>query len=327
MSDYYKILGVERDATDEDIKKAYRKLAMRYHPDKAHEEKKEEYTKKFQEISEANEVLSNPEKRAKYDAGGIEGLKQPSFNHDVFNEMFRAFGGFQRGARKQNDIIYHCNINFKESYCGTVKKIKITKKSIFKNEEIITKDYEKCWKVCEKCNGQGVTVRIHQQGNMIQQFHEQCNTCSGNGSCLLKDYKLKESTEMINLDIQKGIQNGEQRRFEQRGDCAPGCIPGDIVFIFQVETTTTKFSRIGNDLEYIHPINIVEVLCGGLVSIILPDDKSFNVPFDSVGMENGKVESKIVPNLGFNGGNLIIKYAITIPKLTKDQKIAFRKLF
>jgi len=331
--DYYNILGVNKNANDEDIKKAYRKLAIKYHPDKAPEDKKDEYTKKFQEISEANEILSNSEKRQIYDAQGLDGLKNNQRGPtaaDIFKDMFRGFHDPVRvnQIRKNQDTVHQIQLTLKDVYTGIIKKIKITRKIIFqKSKKVqVTENLETTWEFCKECNGQGVTLKVMQNGPFIQQMQEICNKCTGTGSTLLEDYEIRENSEIIQLNIQKGTNNGDHLRFERQGNCAAGVIPGDIVFVFQVNLSYDNFTRNGNNLEYKVSINMVDALCGGKIKIKMLDDKVLEYPYECVNMKDGVTEKKIIPNLGVAGGNLIINFLISFPMLDKKQKEEIRKI-
>lgn len=325
--EYYQELGLEKNATEDDIKKAYKKLALKYHPDKAPADKKEEYTQKFQKISEANEVLSNTDKRKIYDIHGKDGLKpQPQNTPDVFNDFFRNFGfGFgQPQQRKNADTIFQLDLTLKDIYCGVTKKIKITKQIIVDSKGDISTSENNSTK-CSDCNGLGFTIQGTRNGNMFSQIQQQCVKCSGLGNCLLENFKMQESSEIINIDIPKGANHGEQRRFDKQGNQSPGVIPGDVVVIFNV-TLTDNFTRNGNNLEYMYSISLTEALCGGVLKLLMPDDKLFNINYDCVSMKEGIAEKKMVPNLGFNGGNLIISFSITFPVLNDKQKEKIKKL-
>jgi len=330
--DFYKTLGVEKNATEDEIKKAYRKLAIKFHPDKAPAGKEDEYTQKFQKITEANEVLSSPEKREIYDRQGIEGLKNPQQNPFAgdFSDFFRNFASFgvpQRQQRKNSDTVFQLDLTLKDTYKGTTKKIKITKQAIVDQKgEIIKENLEKTWGPCKSCKGQGMTMKIIQNGPMIQQFQQNCDDCSGNGVSLLKGFKIKEVSEIINIDIPKGLNNGEQRRFDKQGNCSPGVIPGDIVVVFRV-ADCNGFTRNGLNLEYTHPTSLSEALCGGSFNLVMLDDNFITINFDFITMKNGQVEKKMVPNLGFNGGNLVISFSITFPDLTEKQRQSLKLMF
>lgn len=328
--DCYKELGVEKNAGNDDIKKAYRSLAMKYHPDKAPTDKKEEYTKKFQQLSEANEILSDPEKRKIYDGHGMAGLKNPQPQHqDIFNDLFRNFGGFsfsQQQQRKNGDTTFQLDLTLKDVYCGVTKKIKITKQAIVDIKgEILKEKLENSWTKCNECNGQGSTIKAVHHGNVLQQFHQQCLKCSGCGSCLLEGFKLKEVSETVTIEIAKGLKHGEQRRFDKQGNCSPGVIPGDVVVIFNV-ANYKGFTRNGLDIEYTHHITLKEALCGGLLQLTMLDDKLMNISYDCIGMKDGISEKKMVSNLGFNGGNLIINFNISFPLLNNEQKEMIKKV-
>ena len=236
--DYYNILGVKKDANDNEIKKAYYKLAREFHPDKAPDDKKEEYTKKFQRIQEANEVLSDERKRQIYDAVGKEGLQgggggrgQPDMNDifgnfgnfgnfgDIFGNMFNqgGMGGRnkrQAGPQKSKEIVFPLKVSLKDIYIGTKKKLKITKQVILNKEtkEVVTKDLEKTWNSCAACGGHGLVTQVIQMGNMITQTQRPCDKCKGNGSSLKDEYMTGEFSEIIEVSIPKGAIDSQYHK-------------------------------------------------------------------------------------------------------------------
>jgi len=321
MDNYYNLLDVPVDATEDLIKKNFRKLAMKYHPDKAPAELKDEYTHHFQKISEAYEVLADPQKRKIYDTSGHEGLKNATQNQsqpgpNIFDPGF-IFG--KNNLRKNQDTIFTLNLTLKNVFLGTTKKLKITKKVIMhkKTKEIVTTNLENTWSKCSLCNGQGAVLQQFQSGNgMIQLIQHQCKVCSGTGACLLNDYIISEISDILTFNIQKGVLNNEQFRLPNQGNCSPGLLPGDIIVVIQVEQLSKGFTRNGNDLHYNQTIMLVEALCGGNFQINTLDDKILNVNISSI--KPG--ETKTISNSGINGGNLIITFNIVFPELDSTQK-------
>ena len=330
--EFYDELGLNKNATEDDIKKAYRKLAMIYHPDKASEDNKDEYTKRFQKISEAYEVLSDNEKRKIYDNFGKEGLKpqMQAQAPDIFNGIFKNF--FQQPSpqtpmtRKNGDTIFRMDLSLKEVYCGATRKIKVARQIIVNSKGDPVAPNETTSKICPDCNGLGFTIKGIRSGAMFQQFQQQCAKCLGIGFCLLENYKIQEKSEILTVDVPRGSGNGGQHRFGERGHQAPGVIAGDIVVVFNHLPFGLGFSRNGSDLEYTHLISLKDALCGGILKVILPDENTIDINYSCIQMKEGITEKKILPKLGFNGGNLVVIFKITFPTLNEKQKEEIKKI-
>lgn len=304
--DYYKILGVNYDATDEDIKKVYKKLAIMYHPDKVSADKKEESTKMFQKISEANEVLSNKEKRIEYD-----------------NNFF--FPEFQ--SIKNDDTPFTLNLTLKDVYLGCVKKIKITKKAIIdkSTKEVIKKDLNRTWRRCTKCKGNGIITETMRHGNMLFQTQKRCDICQGQRVILFTNYDISNVIEILDINIPKGIKNGEQHRFANQGDSLPGSLPGDMVITLNIENRYEGFSRLDNSnkLQYKQRILLSEALCGGSFKIKTIDERILYVNFTDP-IKFG--DTKTIKCEGINGDDLIINFDIVFPELNDLQKAEILKI-
>ncbi|MCJ7636528.1 MAG: DnaJ domain-containing protein [Nitrososphaeraceae archaeon] len=345
--DYYDILGVKKDATENEIKKSYYKLAREFHPDKAPEDKKEEYTQKFQKIGEAYEVLSDKEKRQTYDAVGKDGLKGgmgPGMNpFDIFEDIFGG-GGFsfpgmggmggmggmpgmkhkrrgKSGPNKNQETVYPLNVTLKDIYVGSKKKLKVSKKVIVNKEtkEIIKENLETTWNKCTQCDGHGAVMEIRQMGPMISQTQKQCNACQGNGSTLKDGYIVGDFSEVLEIQIPKGVQHGYPYRVPDAGNCAPGTLPGDLVIVFHVNGTQENFSRHNdsNDMIYKKSILLSEALTGFSFKIKTFDDRTLFVTSTNI-IKPGDL--KTIKNEGIDGGNLIIQFKIIFPDSLSNTK-------
>lgn len=216
--DYYELLGVSKDASTVEIKKAYRNLALIWHPDK-HEtpEAKEKAEQKFKEISEAYHVLSDPEKRPIYDKYGKDGLQDSGFSGPNMQDIFSQFGGFGFGDmfghnQRENDIPdVHIigDLSLESLYNGTTISKSIERFTLCNNCNG-TGNADGLDHKCTKCSGNGFSVRILQQGNVIQQIREQCNQCNGKGST--KTNKCNKCDGQCafkeNIDVQFNIEAG-----------------------------------------------------------------------------------------------------------------------
>lgn len=292
--DYYQILGISKDATPKDLKKAYRSLSLKWHPDRNNSP---EATSKFQEISHAYDVLSDPEKRRIYDQFGEEGLQGNPGMHNmdpeelfrtVFPDLFGGMGGmggmggfqgFNTGRRQSSDnnIKFELNVSLKELYKGVTKKIKISRKI----------DCQKCCghgtkdkkdpEACPDCSGQGVKVGMKQIGpGMMQQFVDKCKRCQGKGKFILNSNKCSECSgsgeveenEIIELEIVPGKEWGEHYIIRGKGNRKQGQPDGDLIILLKpkvyIPPTNDEivFHREGDDLICDMTINLSEALTG-----------------------------------------------------------------
>lgn len=249
---YYDLLGVATDASDSDIKKAYRKLAMKYHPDK-NPENKEEAEEKFKAISEAYEVLSDSEKRKLYDQYGEDGLRdgggfQSRGAHSVFEDLFGfGFGGFgggggraQRGPQRTQDVEFQLPLTLEDFYKGKKKKLKISRKIICKGCHGKGSQKEGATVTCEGCKGQGIKIVVQRLGpGMIQQMQQQCNDCGGKGEKIREQDKCKDckglkttpEQQILEVEVSPGAQPGQKIPFYGYAHEEPGLETGDVVVV------------------------------------------------------------------------------------------------
>merc|ERR1719428_2299269 len=246
---FYKLLEVEKGADTPEIKKAYRKLAVKHHPDKGGD------PEKFKEITRAYEVLSDSEKRSKYDKFGEEGLDGDGGGGDP-GDIFEAFfggGGRKAGGggikrQKTKDVIQPVKATLEQLYCGQTKKMAITRKVIDKKKGV---------NQCDECDGRGVKVQVVRMGPMIQQMQSQCNACGGQG----KSFKTKQEREVLEVHIQKGAPDGHKIPFRAMADEHPDADTGDVIFVVK-EEEHADIRRKGADLYIERQISLVEALCG-----------------------------------------------------------------
>lgn len=342
--DYYQTLEVSKDATAEEIKKSYRKLALLYHPDKANAQQKEEYTKKFQEITEAYSVLSDEQKRKNYDLTGKadgEGINVG----DIFSQFFggnfpgHSFGGnfpnnnpfgnifnqknrsdvfMKKRRNKSPPLVHQVNISLQDLFNGKIIKLKITKEVIINkntNEQVKEKELEDSWILCSACNGNGSVFSIQQIGpGMITQMQRPCNVCSGTGHTLKSEYELKEHQEIVQVDVKRGMELNKPHIIENVGHCSPGFLPGDIVIEFYLKPHPV-FILQNRDLVMDRKILLSEALCGTSFEIEHLDGKIMEIKVDDIVKPNDhKVikEAGMYDQFGFRG-DLIIKFEIEFP--------------
>lgn len=246
---FYKELEISKDATESEVKKAYRKLAVKHHPDKGGDQEK------FKEITRAYEVLSDAEKRAKYDRHGEEGLEDGGGGGDA-GDIFEAFfgGGGRRGGgggrkrQKTKDVVQPLKVTLEQMYAGATRKMAITREVIDKAKGVTS---------CPHCEGRGMKVEVVRMGPMIQQMQSQCQHCNGQG----KSFKTKREREVLEVHVQKGSPDGHKVQFREMADEHPEADTGDVVFVLK-QSEHHEFKRKGADLYIERKISLVEALCG-----------------------------------------------------------------
>ncbi|XVF22812.1 hypothetical protein REPUB_Repub12eG0203200 [Reevesia pubescens] len=273
---YYEVLGVPKTASQDELKKAYRKAAIKNHPDKGGD------PEKFKELSQAYEVLSDPEKREIYDQYGEDALKEgmgggdPSHNpFDIFESFFGggAFGGggSSRGRRQKRgeDVVHTLKVSLEELYNGTTKKLSLSRNAL------CSKCKGKGSKsgassTCYGCQGTGMKITRRQIGlGMIQQMQHVCPECRGSGEVIsdrdrcpqCKGNKVTQEKKVLEVHIEKGMKDGQKITFEGQADEAPDTATGDIVFLLQLKKHP-KFDRKFDDLYVEHKLSLTEALCG-----------------------------------------------------------------
>jgi len=339
--DYYEILGVSRDASPQKIKRAYRELSLKWHPDK--NPGIQEASKKFMEIGNAYEVLSDENKRRIYDQYGEEGLKQGGSGggrnpFDIFSSF--GFGQQQQGQQEQRkgpNIEIPLEVTLKDLYLG--QELKLThKKQVLcpKCRGTGAKDPDDVY-VCPECKGSGTKIYTQQLGpGFMTQTQRTCEKCSGKGKivkstcpfCQGKKVSVDEDT--FTITVERGMPDGYQIVFEQEADESPEITPGDV--IFKIKTSPHKrFERRGNDLYMKMTISLLEALVGFSKNIKHLDGHEVPVKRDEVTKpgEVINIEGEGMPhhNYASQSGNLYIEFIIKMPaKLTEDQKQGFRNL-
>ncbi|OII75081.1 hypothetical protein cand_004420 [Cryptosporidium andersoni] len=264
----YETLEINQDATLSEIKKAYRRLAIKHHPDKGGDQEK------FKEISRAYEILSDPEKRKVYDEYGEEGLEGGGGGSDpvdLFDVIFgggRRSGGGRGGKRRGEDIVTHLKVTLEQIYNGSVRKMAINKDTICDECEGVGGPKDAI-QYCELCQGQGIRVQIRQIGPMVQQTQSPCTTCKGTGKIIPTSKQCKKCNgsgsvkerKVLEVNIDKGIPNHHKVTFHGEADEKQGEVPGDVVFVLDEQEHST-FKRRGGDLFMEKNITLVEALTG-----------------------------------------------------------------
>ncbi|MCX7991461.1 MAG: molecular chaperone DnaJ [Proteobacteria bacterium] len=337
--DYYEVLGLSRDATENDIKKAYRNLALKYHPDRNPGDKQAE--EKFKEINEAYEVLSDPEKRARYDRfghamgespfSGTEGFGGFGFGttfSDVFNDIFSEFFGAGQERRRPSageDLLYNLKISFLESAKGVEKEIQIRKKVLCKTcEGEKTRPGSKPI-ICGTCGGRG-NVR-YQQG--FFSISKTCHSCKGAGK-IIRDYcpgcsgqGFQFENKLIKVSVPAGVEDGMRLRIRGEGNAGEkGAPKGDLYIEISVEEHKF-FSRRGEDIICEMPIKFTLAALGGEINVPTIDDSvKLKIPEGTQNDKIFKIKGKGFPNMHTGKrGDQLVKVKVEVPiNLSQKQK-------
>ena len=310
--DYYEILGLSKTCSEDEIKKAYRKLVLKAHPDKGGD------PEEFKAISEAYSVLSTPDKRKLYDQYGKEGLEMGEGGmpnpEDIFNSFFGGmgnpfggmnvnFGGNMRREQKRRDKIQELEISLEDIFNGKTKNI---------NVERIIIDQTKV-KNCNQCDGKGVRIAVIRLGpGMVQQQVQECNACSGAGKDVDKQY-IKTKQEMLVLEIPKFCRNDTQIRFSEKANDFPGQPTGDLIFVIKYKPHKT-FKVEGPNIKLELQISLYEALCGFSRKIKYLDNTILNIKSTNIIKPN---DIKCIHNEGLQydnrRGHLILEFNIEFP--------------
>lgn len=345
MKNYYEILGISKTASKDEIKKAFRSLASKYHPDK-----KTGDEKKFKEISEAYSVLSDEKKRAEYDtygrsyaggqnpnAGGWGGFGNGGFQggnvefdlNDIFENFGDMFGGGFRQSKQQargNDISVDIELSFKESAFGTQRSLKLMKNNICSVCGGTGGKANTGTTTCTTCNGKG---KIHEtRQSILGQFAtvRECDVCNGTGQVPKEKCSecnglgVRRTEDKIDLNIPAGIEHGEMIRMTGRGEALRGGIPGDLYVKIHVQSHPT-IKRNGNNLESIARVKLSDALLGSTYKIeTLDGEMNIKIPEGVKHGEMLRIKGKGV-GTGSNRGDFIVKVMVDIPqKLSKTAK-------
>ncbi|KAI0928162.1 hypothetical protein AcW1_005495 [Taiwanofungus camphoratus] len=327
---YYDLLDAAPDASEADLKKAYRKKALRLHPDKGGD------PELFKEVTHAYEVLSDPQKRSIYDARGEAGLSESGGMggmdpQDLFSQLFGGggfFGGGQprsQGPRKTRDLMHRVHVTLEDLYKGKLAKLSLTRNVIC----------SKCGgkggkdgavQRCGACSGSGVRMTLRQMGPMIQQLQQPCDTCSGSGETVNQKDKCKQCNgkkvvsekKFLEVHIDKGMKGGQTIKFLGESDQAPDVTPGDVVIVIE-EKPHDRFKRQENDLFIEQEIDLLTALAGGKFAVKHLDDRAL-----IVNIAPGEVikhgEMKVIHGQGMPSyrhhepGDLFVHFTIKFPE-------------
>uniref|UniRef100_A0AAY5KRT0 DnaJ heat shock protein family (Hsp40) member A2a n=1 Tax=Esox lucius TaxID=8010 RepID=A0AAY5KRT0_ESOLU len=323
----YDILGVPPTATENELKKSYRKLAKEYHPDKNPNAGDKVLNKllilvngHFKEISFAYEVLTNPEKKELYDRYGEQGLREGGgggggmddiFSHIFGGGLFGFMGGQGRsrngGRRRGEDMVHPLKVSLEDLYNGKTTKLQLSKNVL-----------------CGTCNGQGGKTGL--APGMVQQMQSVCTDCNGEGEVInekdrckkCEGKKVSKEVKILEVHVDKGMKHGQKITFGGEADQAPGVEPGDIVLVLQ-EKEHEIYKREAHDLHMTHKIGLVEALCGFQFTLKHLDGRHIVVKYPAGKViEPGSI--RVVRGEGmpqyrnpFEKGDLYIKFEVQFP--------------
>ncbi len=335
--DYYQILNVHREASDEEIKKAYRKLALKYHPDRNPHNKEAE--ERFKEINEAYEVLSDQEKRFRYerfgdadDSGSIFDFGFRGNFDDIFNDLFSDFFGGQRQREKKGeDLRYNLPIEFEEAIFGVEKEIEVPKEVRCQacNGSRIEPGHKPS--VCRACSGRGQVRQSHG----FFTINRTCEYCNGEGFIIKDPCKVckgkgsVKTKKKLKIKVPPGVDNGA--RLKLRGEGAQGygaTMPGDLYVVLHVKEHPI-FEREGDDISVQVDVNFPLLCLGGDIVVPTVDGETvLNIP---PGTQPGKVFRikglGVIKSNGYGRGDELVYLNIAIPTdLTERQKYLLQEL-
>ena len=354
--DYYEILDVSKSASTEEIKKAYRKQALKYHPDKNPGDSVAE--EKFKEAAEAYEVLSNDDKRTRYDRFGHAGLGGAASNGfggagmtiddifasfgDIFGDAFGGFGGFGGGGRrssaatrKGSNLRVKVKLTLQEIANGAEKKIKVNKYIRCKSCDGTGAKGGSSFSTCSTCQGSGQVRRVSNTFLGQMQTVSACPTCGGEGKNITEKCTscygegIVKEEEIIPISIPAGVAEGMQMNVSGKGNAARrGGVNGDLLVMIQ-EEIHPELIRDGNDLLYNLHISIPQAALGTPVEIPTVEGK-VKIKIEP-GTQPGKIlrlRNKGVPDVnGYRRGDLLVSINVWIPKsLTKEEEKLINKL-
>lgn len=353
--DYYEVLGVEKDANEKEIKKAYRKLAMKYHPDVSEEE---DAAEKFKEVSEAYAVLSDEDKKGRYDQYGHAGMEgftnEDIFNNINFEDIFRGFGGSgssgfgmdsifemfgfggrgRGGPQRGNDIYYDLKISLEDAAIGVNPKINVSSDEVCPKCKGEGAEPGTNVDVCQTCGGSGQVRHVSNTilGQMVNIVP--CRDCNGTGKhietpcseCHGRGIVSKPKT--ISIKVPPGVETGSRLRVPGEGDVGDnGAPPGDLIVNIIVEEHE-HFKRDGANLHYTKQISFVQASLGDTVEVPTINAKiDLKVPAGTQSGTTFRLRDQGMPQLRWSGkGNLYVTVKVIVPrKLNDKQKNLLRK--
>ncbi|EDO36691.1 predicted protein [Nematostella vectensis] len=328
----YDLLGVPQNASDNDIKKAYRKLAKELHPDK-----NPDTGEKFKDITFAYEILSDPEKRELYDRYGEKGLREGAGGgagfEDILSHIFGGgsmpFGGGMGGRsrrRRGEDLFHPLKVTLADLYNGKTTKLQLSKNVICTTCKGAG-GKPGAMRPCAGCKGRGVKVTIKPIGpGMVQQMQSMCHDCSGEGEVInpkdrckkCQGKKVVKESKILEVHVDKGMSDGQKITFRGEGDQEPNVEPGDVILVIQ-QKDHDLFSRQGMDLFMTKTVTLAEALCGFHMVVKHLDGRDLLIRYHAGNIiEPGCIRGIVGEGMPayrhpFDKGNLYIKFDIEFP--------------
>jgi len=276
---YYDFLGVKKDATPKQLKKAFRILAMKHHPDRGGDQAK------FKELNKVYETLSKPETRELYDKGGEEAVeKGDAGGGDAFNQFFGGGGGGggTKKKKKGQDAVAKIQVTLEDLFNGDMKPLRFKKQMLCDGCQGTG---GKGVSQCRSCNGRGVKMIMRQLGpGMIQQMQSKCGDCNGVGEIIprgsrckvCRGAKIMRKSQELKVHINKGMKHGSKIKFREEADQAPNTIPGDLIVKLDMKEHP-RFHREGAHLFYKKTISLIEALTGFEFTILTLEKRTLIV--------------------------------------------------
>ena len=345
MPNHYETLGVSKDASQDKIKKAYKKLAKKYHPDLNQDEGSEE---QFKKINEAYQVLGDEKKRAQYDQFGHEtyqqgkrsgGFDQGGYSgydqtggfggfEDIFNEFFGGgFGGRQQGQQRGRDLQATVHITLKEAYTGVEREIELDKYDACTNCAGTGAENKKTT-TCETCSGRGQVIGQQRTPLGVFQTRRTCPKCGGVGEIPEEECRTcggegrVRKRKKLTVEIPKGVETGQRIRVRSEGEAGGrNTPPGDLYLLVDVEQNDL-FTRDGSTLRCEIPISFTQAVFGADVEIPTLDKKAtLEVPAGTDSHTTFRLKGYGMPTVRGRKGDLLVKVKVQVPsKLSKEER-------
>ena len=345
--DYYDLLGISRNASEEEIKKSFRRLALEYHPDR---NKRDGAEQRFKEINEAYQVLSDPQKRAKYDRFGHDGVRinggargfEGFENFGGFGDIFDAFFGSGFGtrtrttsARRGADLQHSATIDFEQAVFGTDYEFEIERTETCSKCKGARSEPGSSTATCSNCRGNGQVRRAHQSvfGQFVQVAT--CGTCRGEGKIITQSCSTcrgtgrEQRSPKLAVSIPAGIESGTQMRLSGEGEAGSnGGPPGDLYVSILVKDHPV-FQRGDYDILYKMRINVAQAVLGASVTVPTLEGKTtLKIPAGTQSGEVLRLKGKGVPHLrSSQRGDQLVSVVVEMPQsLTEEQRLLFMEL-
>jgi molecular chaperone DnaJ len=341
--DYYEVLGVERSVDAAELKRAYRKLAMEHHPDRNPDDKSSEA--RFKEASEAYQVLSDPEKRARYDRFGHAGMSGGGFGggfHDV-HDIFSAFGdifgdifggrmggGGGRAPARGADIEVRLSMTLAEAFKGVSKDVKVLRRAPCGTCGGTGAAEGTSPETCQHCGGRGQVM--HSQGFLM--ISTACPVCRGEGRVVRKPCNncdgtgLEHQEEKLSVNIPAGVEDGSTLRLVGRGETAPGGRAGNLYVILRVQADE-RFERDGADLHTEVAVSFPQLALGDKVGVPTPDgDGEIDIPSGTQPGETLTLRGRGMPRIDGRGrGDVVAHLKLIVPSSLSEEEEAHLRAY